>query len=137
MSFRMFESVVGKTFVLTGIFPTMGGGSGLDVGKAALTKIIVESGGMVKDSVTKRTDYLVTGDAPGGVKVFTARKFKIKCIGLDMVKHMCAGGLRMKVDVISKAITADAFSRGFNGNGVGRKLAMQCDSLPTTCTIQK
>jgi hypothetical protein len=129
---------LGKTFVLTGIFPTMGGGSGLDVGKAALTKLIVESGGTVKDSVTKRTDYLVTGVAPGGAKVFKARELKIKCIELDVVKRMCSGGVYSHVHVISKAITAEAFSRGFNGNGVGRKLALLSDTAPTTfMTLKK
>ena len=135
MNSSAFVSAVGKTFVLTGVFPSMGGGTGLDVGKAALTKLIVESGGVVKESVTKRTDYLVTGDAPGGVKVFKARELKIKCIALDVVKRMCAGGLHNRVDIISKVITADAFSRGFNGNGVGHIMAMRCDAPPTTLTF--
>lgn len=45
----------GKKFVLTGIFPEVGGGSGLTLGKARMTQMIESFGGRVTSAVSGAT----------------------------------------------------------------------------------
>lgn len=54
---REVVDVAGKTFVLTGTFPTMK--------RTEATKRIKAAGGKVSGSVSKKTDYVVAGDDPG------------------------------------------------------------------------
>ena len=69
--------LAGKNVVLTGVFPQLGGGQGLDLGKA---RAMIESfGGRVTSDVSGKTDVLLVGTAPRGrpprgySKVFEAR----------------------------------------------------------------
>ena len=62
----------GKTVVLTGIFPELGGGAGLELGARA--RALVECfGGRVTSAVSGRTDALLVGKDPGMSKVTKAR----------------------------------------------------------------
>ena len=49
--------LAGKTFVITGTLPTMS--------REAATEFIIRHGGKVTNSVSRKTDYLVVGEAPG------------------------------------------------------------------------
>ncbi len=49
--------LAGKTFVITGTLPTMS--------REEATGLIIRYGGKVTSSVSRKTDYLVAGDAPG------------------------------------------------------------------------
>lgn len=49
--------LAGKTFVITGTLPTMS--------REAATEFIIRHGGKVTSSVSRKTDYLVVGAAPG------------------------------------------------------------------------
>src|SRR5262249_22789986 len=49
--------LVGKTFVITGTLPTLS--------REAAKALIQSAGGKVTDSVSKKTDYLVVGEAAG------------------------------------------------------------------------
>ncbi|MCS7220053.1 MAG: NAD-dependent DNA ligase LigA [Anaerolineae bacterium] len=49
--------LAGKTFVITGTLPTMS--------REAATEFIIRHGGKVTNSVSRKTDYLVVGSAPG------------------------------------------------------------------------
>ncbi|MBQ2966907.1 MAG: NAD-dependent DNA ligase LigA [Clostridia bacterium] len=51
------ENISGKTFVLTGTLPTMG--------RKEATELIESVGGKVSGSVSKKTDYVVAGEAAG------------------------------------------------------------------------
>jgi hypothetical protein len=63
----------GKTFVLTGLFPEVGGGGGLSLGKDKAKAMVVSFGGRVTGSVSGKTDVLVVGQQPGMSKVSKAR----------------------------------------------------------------
>jgi len=67
-------SLEGQTFVITGVFPEVGGGEGLQLGKDRVKKMITSFGGKVASGVSGKTDVLVVGKDPGFSKVSKARK---------------------------------------------------------------
>lgn len=68
------DFLAGKTIVVTGIFPEVGGGAGQDIGKDRVRQMITSFGGKVTTAVSGRTDILVVGKDPGFSKVLKARK---------------------------------------------------------------
>jgi len=62
-------ALAGKTVVMTGIFPEVGGGVGLNLGKERVKKMVESFGGRVTGSVSGQTDYLIVGKEPGASKV--------------------------------------------------------------------
>ncbi len=54
-----------KAFVMTGIFPDIGGGTGLDLGKGRVKALIESFGGRVVSAVSGKTDFLMVGEEPG------------------------------------------------------------------------
>jgi BRCT domain type II-containing protein len=54
----------GKRFVLTGVFPEIGGGIGLDQGKSKVKSLVESFGGRVTSAVSGVTDYLIVGRNP-------------------------------------------------------------------------
>ena len=82
------NSLAGKTFVLTGIFPEVGGGSGLSQGKDKIKRMITSFGGRVTGSVSGKTDILVVGKNPGASKVSKARaREKCKLVNLKELRE--------------------------------------------------
>lgn len=63
-----------KTFVITGSFE--------GISRTDLTKIIEDNSGKVSSSVSKKTDYLVAGEAAGS-KLDKAQKLGVKVLSLD------------------------------------------------------
>lgn len=63
-----------KTFVITGSFE--------GISRADLTKIIEDNSGKVAGSVSKKTDYLVAGEAAGS-KLDKAQKLGVKILSLE------------------------------------------------------
>jgi DNA ligase (NAD+) len=59
----------GKTFVLTGTLPTLT--------REVATELIEAHGGSVTGSVSKKTNYVLLGDSPGGAKVAKAAQLNI------------------------------------------------------------
>ena len=57
--------MAGLTVVLTGLFPEVGGGSGLNLGKDRVKKMVEAFGGKVTGAVSGRTHILVVGKDPG------------------------------------------------------------------------
>jgi len=55
----------GKRFVLTGVFPEVGGGCGLSMGKEKVKAMIESFGGRVTSAVSGKTDALISGKEPG------------------------------------------------------------------------
>lgn len=51
------EKLAGKTFVITGTLPTLG--------RTEAAALITAHGGRVSGSVSKKTDYLLAGEAAG------------------------------------------------------------------------
>ena len=77
----------GKTFVLTGTFPEVGGGAGLNLGKSRLEEWIELFGGRNTSAISGKTNYLVIGKAPGATKVQAAQRGGVRCVMLvDLVK---------------------------------------------------
>merc|ERR1719203_1051613 len=79
-------SLAGKVFVLTGIFPEIGGGTGFRIGKDRARKMIESFGGKVTSAVSGRTDILVVGKDPGPSKVYKARAQKTRLLSIHQLK---------------------------------------------------
>jgi DNA ligase (NAD+) len=62
----------GKTFVLTGTLP--------DLTREQATERITRAGGRVTSSVSKKTDYVVAGDAPGASKFQKAERLGVPIV---------------------------------------------------------
>lgn len=114
-------SLVGKTVVLTGTFPELGGGSGLSLGKAKVKAMIESFGGKVTGSVSGKTDILVVGKDPGYSKVSNA-KSKPKCtmVSLQALANVMHGHL---LGDIAKPMAIESFSSGYRGNGLAAKVS--------------
>jgi DNA ligase (NAD+) len=76
---RLSDAFEGQTFVITGTLPTLS----RDDAKA----FIESHGGKVTDSVSKKTSYLVLGEAPGS-KYDKAKSLGVKIIGEDELKKL-------------------------------------------------
>ena len=71
----------GLTFVITGTLPTFS--------REAAKEFIESNGGKVTDSVSKKTSYLVLGEAPGS-KYEKAQSLGVKIIGEEELKKLAA-----------------------------------------------
>ena len=63
----MESALSGKTIVMTRIFPELGGGAGLSLGKDKMKKILTSFSARVTSALSGATDILMTGIAPGAV----------------------------------------------------------------------
>jgi len=121
----------GKTCVLTGVFPELGGGAGLNLGKDRCKGLITAFGGRVTGSISGRTDILVVGKTPGYSKVSKARATgKVQLMSLRDLKETIEG-LTALEDVAPMMIDPGGFSAGYCGNGLathasGENLAIAC-----------
>ena len=76
---RASDAFSGLTFVITGTLPTFS----RDDAKA----FIESHGGKVTDSVSKKTSYLVLGEAPGS-KYDKAKALGVKVVGEEELKKL-------------------------------------------------
>ena len=76
---RVSNTFEGKTFVITGTLPTFS--------RDDAKKFIESHGGKVTDNVSKKTSYLVLGEAPGS-KYEKAKSLGVKIIGEDELKQL-------------------------------------------------
>jgi DNA ligase (NAD+) len=76
-------ALAGKTFVITGTLGLMS--------REEARAYVLEHGGRVTDSVSKNTDYLVVGEAPGQSKLTRAQKLGIPQIGEADLKRLAKG----------------------------------------------
>ena len=120
--------LAGKTVVLTGVFPQLGGGQGLDLGKARARAMIESFGGRVTGSVSGRTDVLLVGKEPGMSKVTAARN-QPGCM-LVSLENLCellnAGHVlpakgTAAAEELTKATKITSFSAGYWYNGQALK----------------
>jgi hypothetical protein len=84
---------VGLRFVLTGIWPYQGSGHGLALGEERVKFRIEKFGGTVTLSLSRLTNALVIGNAPGPKKVIEAHNRSIKIITLVQVHDLILGDL--------------------------------------------
>ena len=101
----------GKRFVLTGLFPEVGGGAGLNLGKDRVKSMIESFGGRVTGSVSGKTDFLVVGKQPGASKVRKAKEKDIPLVDLKSLNDRILGTLPALEQAEAPAIRS--FSAGY------------------------
>jgi len=117
----------------SGIFPELGGGSGIGIGKTKAEDLITSFGGKVTGSISGKTDYLLVGKEPGMSKVKKANAQNVTRLNLDDLKNLCEGG---SADDI-KAIQITSFSKGFGGkNGLALE-ASAAELIEAAAAVQK
>jgi len=106
-------ALAGKTVVVTGIFPELGGGAGLELGKAKAKDLLTRFGARVTSAISGKTTALLVGKEPGFRKVSDARDKNIPLLGLDDLKSVIQQKVLMN-DVGPLVVTD--FSAGFRNN---------------------
>ena len=76
---RASDALAGLTFVITGTLPTLS--------RDDAKELIESNGGKVTDSVSRKTSYLVLGEAPGS-KYEKAKDLGVKIIGEEELKKL-------------------------------------------------
>ena len=76
---RASDTFAGLTFVITGTLPTFS--------RDDAKEFIESHGGKVTDSVSKKTSYLVLGEAPGS-KYEKAKDLGVKIVGEEELKKL-------------------------------------------------
>lgn len=113
------NALKGKRVVLTGTFPELGGGCGLDLGKAKAKTLVESFGGRVTQSISGKTNFLLVGKDPGMAKVSRARDDPtIQLLGLKDLKEEIDSGKRLEFDANRPAHIITGFSMGYQNNGL-------------------
>eukprot|EP00752_Nemacystus_decipiens_P004579 g4179.t1 len=111
----------GKTVVMTGIFPEIGGGIGLNLGKDRLRKMCEDFGARVTSSISGKTDILIVGKEPGASKVGKARD-SAKCQLISLADLTLSIQGEQQLETAADATEQiESFSAGYLS---GRMLAM-------------
>jgi NAD-dependent DNA ligase len=114
------NALSGKTVVMTGLFPELGGGVGLKLGKDRLKSLLQSMGAKVTSSVSGKTDFLVVGQEPGVSKVAKARQStRCKLVGLADLKNGIEGG--KPLDALPEP-EIKSYSAGYYGNGLAYRI---------------
>jgi len=115
----------GKTVTLTGVFPEVGGGIGLNMGKDRVKGLVESFGGRVTSSISGKTDLLIVGKDPGASKVSKARHSggRTRLTTLHDVKVALESG---NLDALGKQpLQIENFSSGFYGNTIANRMTDQ------------
>lgn len=106
----------GKTVVMTGIFPEIGGGAGLNQGKDRVRQMCESFGARVTSAVSGKTDLLIVGREPGMSKVGKASaRENCQLVSLADLARSIEGKQQLN---LTQAPEIDTFSSGYNGNGL-------------------
>lgn len=128
------NALAGITIVITGVFPELGGGAGLTLGKERCKAMIESFGGRVTSAISGKTDVLVVGKDPGFSKVSQARsRPEIKLIDLGELKEVMHG---LALEDTMQSLKISSFSSGYRGNSAAynaskTELAIACGVGPT------
>lgn len=106
-----------KRFVLTGVYPEVGGGSGLVLGKDRTKEMIESFGGRVTSSVSGKTDFVVVGQEPGRSKVTQAEDRNIPLIDLLSLHRLLMGQQTIAATASAPPPRITNFSAGYPGQG--------------------
>eukprot|EP00038_Savillea_parva_P024827 m.45183 g.45183 ORF g.45183 m.45183 type:complete len:515 (+) comp6619_c0_seq2:54-1598(+) len=109
------QLLAGKRVALTGIFPEVGGGSGLSFGKDRVKAIVAAFGGRVTSCVSGKTDFLIVGKNPGLRKVMQARESD-HCVMMSL--HDFKIALESGNLTPQRPMIIDNFSSGYRGRGL-------------------
>ena len=105
----------GKRFVLTGVFPEVGGGMGLSLGKDRTRDMIESFGGQVTSAVSGKTDFVVVGQDPGRSKVTQADKRGVPLIDLISLHRLLMGQSSLEATASAPPPRITNFSAGYAG----------------------
>ena len=124
------HALAGQTVVLTGLFPEVGGGTGLSLGKDRVKAIVASFGGRVTGSISGKTDILIVGKSPGFSKVSKARANpRIRLMSLRDLKIGIEGRSLDDAPSASKPLVIQNFSAGYTyRSGISNGLAARADS---------
>ncbi len=89
------DSLEGLRFVISGIWPDLGGGAGLKIGKERVRARIKQFGGKVTLTISGVTDVLIIGEKLGPKKLIKALEKKVKVIDIDILNHLIWGELTL------------------------------------------
>jgi hypothetical protein len=113
------DALLGKTIVLTGIFPEVGGGAGLSLGKDKAKALCQQFGARVTSSISGKTSLLLVGKEPGMSKVSKAYDRHIPLVDLNELVTTVLKGIKAIEDVDEPVI--GQFSSGYNDTGLALK----------------
>ena len=124
--------LAGKTVVLTGVFPQLGGGQGLDLGKGRARAMIESFGGRVTSAVSGKTDVLLVGTDPGMSKVSKARgQPGCMVVSLEKMCELLHAGYMLpdkgssEAEELTKTTKITSFSAGYQLKGGPNSLALK------------
>jgi hypothetical protein len=119
-------ALAGKTVVISGVFPEVGGGAGLSLGKERVKAMVESFGGRVTSAISGKTDCLLIGKEPGFAKVSQAQGQGCALLNLKDVSAGILKGNRTFEEVarirMRTPVQIEDFSAGFRGNGLALKL---------------
>jgi BRCT domain type II-containing protein len=101
-------------FVLTGIFPEVGGGMGLNLGKERLKTMIESFGGKVTSGLSGKTNFLVVGLQPGFCKVADAKRRNIPMVDIMALQARILGQVE-SLEAAGPPPEIQSYSAGYQG----------------------
>ena len=120
------RALAGKTFVMTGVFPELGGGVGLSVGKDKARALIETFGGVVRSAISGQTTHLLVGTEPGASKVSQARSRNVTLVNVgDLQKCLNLGDEAAREELGQDKVIIEAFSGGFYGNSKAYEMSSE------------
>ena len=105
----------GKRLVLTGVFPEVGGGTGLTLGKDRTKDMIESFGGKVTSAVSGKTDFVIVGRDPGRSKVSQADAKGVPMIDLISLERLLIGQSSLEATASEPPPRITNFSAGYVG----------------------
>ncbi|KAL7542647.1 hypothetical protein ACHAXR_011953 [Thalassiosira sp. AJA248-18] len=78
-------------FVLTGVFPELGGGFGMKLGKDNMKAMVESFGGKVTGSISGKTNFVIVGDEPGPKKLEEAKSKGVPTIDRSTLRKILMG----------------------------------------------
>ncbi|KAL7436258.1 hypothetical protein ACHAXM_005212 [Skeletonema potamos] len=86
------DKLLGKQFCLTGVFPELGGGNGLKLGKDKMKELVQSFGGKVTSSISGKTHYVITGVEPGPKRLEEAASKGVTVLDRNAFSAILMGG---------------------------------------------
>mmetsp|Transcript_6153 Transcript_6153/g.9572 ORF Transcript_6153/g.9572 Transcript_6153/m.9572 type:complete len:533 (+) Transcript_6153:27-1625(+) len=117
------DMLKGHTCVLTGLFPEVGGGGGLNLGKNRLKEMLCSFGARVTNAISGRTTLLVVGQKPGMSKCKQAVNRNVTRTTTGKIKKALESG---DMSLLSKGgVLVREFSSGYGLSSGHNGLALR------------